>query len=49
MRVTAHDEGDGGRLEERVRAERDALQRDRRRAVSLALQGGRAMRIAETL
>jgi transposase len=49
MNVTAHDAGDVRRLEDLARAERDALRRDRCRAVLLALDGKRATEIAATL
>lgn len=49
MKVKVHEEGDVQRLEELVRAERDALRRDRCRAVLLALEGGPAPQIARTL
>ena len=49
MNVKVRDEGDVRRLEELVRGERDALRRDRYRAVLLALRGEQAPRIAEVL
>jgi transposase len=49
MKVNIRQEGDVQRLEQRVRAERDALQRDRCRAVLLALQGKQAPQIAGAL
>jgi transposase len=49
MNVRIRQEGDVSRLEELVRAERNALQRDRYRAVLLALQGEQALAIARAL
>lgn len=49
MNVTVRQEGDVQRLEQRVRTERTALQRDRCRAVLLALQGKQAPQIAAVL
>jgi transposase len=49
MNVRTRQEGDVRRLEELVRAERNALQRDRYRAVLLALSGEQAPAIARSL
>jgi transposase len=49
MRVSEREPGDVAELERRVRAERHALQRDRYRAVLLALDGQDAPAIAEAL
>lgn len=49
MRVTEREAGDALELDRRVRAERDALQRDRYRAVLLALGGWDAPAIAKAL
>lgn len=49
MRVVEREPGDVAELERRVRAERDALQRDRYRAVILALDGQDAPAIARSL
>ena len=49
MDVRIRREGDERRLEELVRTEREALRRDRYRAVLLALRGGQAPSIARTL
>ena len=49
MRVVEREPGDVAELRGRVRAERDALQRDRYRAVLLALDGQEAPAIAEAL
>lgn len=49
MDVRVRQEGDERRLEDLVRTERKALQRDRYRAVLLALRGGQAPCIARTL
>ena len=49
MRVMERQAGDVGELARRARAERNALQRDRYRAVLLALDGDEAVEIARTL
>ena len=49
MRVTEREPGDVAELTRRARAERNALQRDRYRAVLLALDGQEAVAIAATL
>ena len=49
MNVTEREEGDLHRLRRRVREETHALQRDRYRAVVLALGGAEAADIAATL
>jgi transposase len=49
MDVKVFKEGDERRLEEHIGKERDALQRDRLRAVLLALQGKQALQIVEAL
>src|SRR5687768_1140498 len=49
MRVTEREPGDVAALRGRVRSERSALQRDRYRAVLLALEGGEAAQIGNTL
>ncbi len=49
MRVSEREPGDVAELTRRARAERDALQRDRYRAVVLALDGQEAVAIARTL
>ena len=49
MRVTEREPGDVAALRGRVRSERNALQRDRYRAVLLALEGGEAAQIGKTL
>jgi transposase len=49
MRVMERDAGDLGRLQELMDQERDALRRDRYRAVRLALQGKEAVDIADRL
>ena len=49
MRVSERAAGDVAELERRAKAERNALQRDRWRAVLLALEGGEALEIAKTL
>jgi len=49
MNVIEREPGDRRRLEQRVRDERDALLRDRHRAVLLALDGHGALWIASTL
>src|SRR5205085_6430073 len=49
MQVSEREAGDGGRLSDLARSERDALRRDRYRAVVLALQGKEALEIAEGL
>jgi transposase len=47
--VTQRQRGDVAEFKRRIKAERDALQRDKYRAVTLALQGRRAPAIAKTL
>lgn len=49
MEITEREPGDAAWMRERVRAEKNALRRDRWRAVLLALEGGQARRIAEAL
>src|SRR5688572_29653280 len=49
MRVRERESGDVAELTRRFRSERNALQRDRLRAVLLALQGEEAVAIAKTL
>jgi len=49
MRVTERESGDIGELMRRVRTEKNALQRDRYRAVLLALEGKEALEIATAL
>ncbi len=49
MRLTERVAGDGERLQGLAAAERDALRRDRYRAVLLALDGGEAVEIAGSL
>ena len=49
MRVTEREPGDVAELTRRARAERNALQRDRYRAVLLALDGQEAVAIAAAL
>ena len=49
MLVREHDASDGQRLQELMAKERDALRRDRYRAVRLALQGREAVDIADRL
>lgn len=49
MRITEREPGDVAELERRAARERDALRRDRYRAVLLALEGEEAVAIAETL
>ena len=49
MRVTERGPGDVAELTRRARTERDALQRDRYRAVLLALDGQEAVAIADAL
>lgn len=49
MRVTLRQEDDLQRLDEMIRRERNAKQRDRLRAVRLALEGKQAMEIVATL
>jgi transposase len=49
MRVSERKPGDVGELQRRAKAERHALQRDRWRAVLLALQGEQAVAIARML
>ena len=49
MRVSERESGDIAELDRRAKAERNALQRDRLRAVLLALEGGEAVAIAKTL
>jgi transposase len=49
MRVTEREPGDAVELTRRARSEHNALQRDRYRAVLLALQGQQAMAIAAAL
>ena len=49
MRVTEREPGDVAELTRRTRAEHDALQRDRYRAVLLALDGQEAVAIAKML
>jgi transposase len=49
MHVTLRQEDDRQRLEERIRAETNAVQRDRLRSVLLALAGQEALPIARTL
>src|SRR5262245_22535977 len=49
MRVTEREPGDVAELRRRARVERDALQRDRYRAVLLALDGQEAVAIAASL
>ena len=49
MRVSERQPGDAAELTRRARAERDALQRERYRAVLLALDGREAVAIAAAL
>jgi len=49
MRVTEREPGDAAALYRRTRSERNALQRDRYRAVLLALEGGEAAGIGKAL
>ena len=49
MRVNERESGDAAALHRRARSERNALQRDRYRAVLLALEGGEAVEIGKTL
>ena len=49
MELTEREPGDAGELRRRAAAERDALRRDRYRAVLLALDGGEAAEIAAAL
>ena len=49
MRVTEREPGDAAELCRRARSERNALQRDRYRAVLLALEGGEAADIGKAL
>ncbi len=49
MRVTERESGDTAELYRRARSERNALQRDRYRAVLLALEGGEAAEIGKAL
>jgi putative transposase len=49
MHVTARQEGDLQQLDALIRAEKDAMQRDRLRAARLALEGDEAVEIAEAL
>lgn len=49
MRVSEREAGDVAELERRAKSERNALQRDRWRAVLLALEGEEAVTIARTL
>jgi transposase len=49
MRVSERESGDIAELDRRARSERNALQRDRLRAVLLALEGEEAVAIAKTL
>jgi transposase len=49
MRVTEREPGDAAELYRRARSERNALQRDRYRAVLLALEGGEAADIGKAL
>jgi transposase len=49
MRVSERESGDMAELDRRARSEANALQRDRLRAVLLALQGQEALGIAKTL
>src|SRR3954470_5050448 len=49
MLVSEREAGDVARLLEAVRKERDALRRDRYRAVAMALEGKEALQIAERL
>lgn len=49
MQVSEREFGDAKRLSDLARTERDALRRDRYRAVILALQGKEALEIAEGL
>jgi hypothetical protein len=49
MRVSEREAGDRAELQRRVRTEANALQRDRYRAVLLALDGEEAVGIARTL
>jgi transposase len=49
LHITERQPGDVAELERRAAAERDALRRDRYRAVLMALHGGEAEEIAEAL
>ena len=49
MRVNERESGDAAALHRRARSERNALQRDRYRAVLLALEGGEAAAIGKAL
>jgi transposase len=49
MRVSERESGDGAELQRRVKTERNALQRDRYRAVGMALDGQQAKAIAAAL
>jgi transposase len=49
MRVSEREAGDVAELDRRAKSERNALQRDRFRAVLLALEGKKAVAIAKTL
>lgn len=49
MQITEKCPGDVAELQRRIRAERNALQRDKYRAVALALEGRRAVAIAKAL